>query len=164
GSETPEEHANYVWNNYVKRTNAKHIAIVAHSYGGCVALNLATQNFPDFQNSVFAIALTDSIHDVKTRQVPIQVMNYLQKVACNWVSDNAALGTPVSTASNDIPKVSAGSTKHELTSSSCFEVIFNFLQKRYYNMAGTSNFDTSKARGLVRVTMEQKVTYEFLKM
>ena len=41
-SGTPEEHATHVWQNYVKRSKAKHIDIVAHSYGGVVAVSLVS--------------------------------------------------------------------------------------------------------------------------
>lgn len=41
GSETPENHANYVWSNLIlPKAAAKYIAIVAHSYGGIVAVNM----------------------------------------------------------------------------------------------------------------------------
>lgn len=40
GSSSPEEHAQYVWKNFVKKSKAKRIDIVAHSYGGVVAAHL----------------------------------------------------------------------------------------------------------------------------
>ena len=34
GSESAEQHAVYVWENYVQKAAAKRIAVIAHSYGG----------------------------------------------------------------------------------------------------------------------------------
>lgn len=43
GSETPECHALYVWEQYIYPARAKHIAIIAHSYGGCVTTSLVSR-------------------------------------------------------------------------------------------------------------------------
>ena len=40
GSSTPEDHADYVWDNFVTKAKAARIAIVAHSYGGVVTSHL----------------------------------------------------------------------------------------------------------------------------
>lgn len=46
GSETAENHANYVWGNLIlPKAAAKYIAIVAHSYGGIVAVNMVNMLF-----------------------------------------------------------------------------------------------------------------------
>ena len=50
-SGTPEEHASYVWKNYVKKSKAKHVDIVAHSYGGVVTVSLVSLPF----NSAYPI-------------------------------------------------------------------------------------------------------------
>ena len=42
---SPEEHGEYIWDNYVKRAAAKHIAIIAHSYGGIVTTHLVSNYF-----------------------------------------------------------------------------------------------------------------------
>lgn len=44
GSENPESHALHVWKHYIHAAKAKHIAIIAHSYGGCVVTSLVSQN------------------------------------------------------------------------------------------------------------------------
>ncbi len=47
-SSSPEVHAEYVWRNYISphlKTNGgeiSRVAIVAHSYGGCVVLHLVS--------------------------------------------------------------------------------------------------------------------------
>ena len=40
GSSSPEEHGVYVWEHFVKKAKAKEIYIVAHSYGGTVAVSV----------------------------------------------------------------------------------------------------------------------------
>ena len=42
-SGSPEEHARTVWNRFVRPANADDVVIVAHSYGGVVVLDLATE-------------------------------------------------------------------------------------------------------------------------
>ncbi|PSN35376.1 UPF0528 protein [Blattella germanica] len=81
GSRNANEHADYVWKHYVKQMNPKHVAIVAHSYGGLITVNLASQYYSDFRNSVFAIAFTDSVHNIKLQKTPSKVTDYLQKVS-----------------------------------------------------------------------------------
>lgn len=40
GSEDPDAHAQYVWDNFIVKSKAQRIAIVAFSAGGVVATNL----------------------------------------------------------------------------------------------------------------------------
>lgn len=64
GHETPEQHINSVWEQLIEPAldTIDSFAIVAHSYGGVVTLNMA-KNYPHaFVNKCFAIAFTDSVH------------------------------------------------------------------------------------------------------
>lgn len=74
-SGTAEEHALYVWETYIAKTNADSILIVAHSYGGVVTLALADKT-NDFEKRVKAVAFTDSVHAYSNNKVP----NYLLEV------------------------------------------------------------------------------------
>ncbi len=38
GSASAEEHGCYVWEHFVRTSHAKHVCIMAHSYGGAVVL------------------------------------------------------------------------------------------------------------------------------
>ena len=40
GSEKPSDHFLYLWDKIIMRSAARSIAIMAHSYGGCVVLDL----------------------------------------------------------------------------------------------------------------------------
>ncbi len=37
---SPEDHGVYVWDHFIAKAAAKHVAIIAHSYGGIVTTNL----------------------------------------------------------------------------------------------------------------------------
>lgn len=132
GSSDPIEHANWVWNNYVKKAKAKKIAVVAHSFGGVCAVELASSHFDDFTSKVFAIALTDSVHQMRGQRLKTEVKEYLYSASRNWVSSELPLDKLVEDFKKlDIIAVSAGHKKHEMTSWSCIDSLFKFLQERY---------------------------------
>lgn len=60
---SPIEHAKCVFDKFIGKTNQiDAIAIVAHSYGGIVTMNLAEQYADVFKQKLFALGLTDSVH------------------------------------------------------------------------------------------------------
>lgn len=126
GSQNPESHAHHVWNHYIHNAKARHVAIVAHSYGGCVVTSLFTQVKEEFRKRVFAVALTDSVHYLHEAGP----FKGLVKVSKNWVCSPEPLDTPVKTHPGDITRVSAGVTVHEQTSWASFRSIFKFLRER----------------------------------
>jgi len=124
GSRTPEEHADTVWRKVVQPSNARSIVVVAHSYGGHVAARLSVKFEEDFENKVFAVAFTDSVHMGSDSR--------LSKIGINFVSSDKPLGTPERGYSSDgMPRVSAGHPKHEMTSYACTEALFEFIEKMY---------------------------------
>ncbi|XP_034239630.1 FAM172 family protein homolog CG10038 [Thrips palmi] len=132
GSSDPLEHANWVWENYVTKAKAKKIAVVAHSFGGVCAVELASAYFDDFKSRVFAVALTDSVHQMRGQRLKTEVKEYLYSVGRNWVSSGLPLDKVVEDyKKSDIISVSAGHRKHEMTSWSCIESLFKFLQNNY---------------------------------
>ncbi|CAL1269535.1 unnamed protein product [Larinioides sclopetarius] len=133
GSDTPENHANYVWKNIIiPKTAAKYIAIVAHSYGGIVTVNMC-RSFPEsFQKRVFAIAFTDSPHSLVNQGLSQPVIEWFRKVARNWVFSNLPLDTFLSTEdSYEVECVSAGTQRHDLTSWMSFASVYEFIDSRY---------------------------------
>ncbi|KAK3862355.1 hypothetical protein Pcinc_031779 [Petrolisthes cinctipes] len=104
GSETPECHAQYVWEQYINPAKAKHIAIIAHSYGGCVTTSLFKTKREELIKRVFCVAMTDSVHFLSN---PVAYKE-LVKVSRNWVCSQQPLDAPVSTQHGDIKRVSAG--------------------------------------------------------
>ncbi|XP_075979512.1 FAM172 family protein homolog CG10038 [Anticarsia gemmatalis] len=125
-SSTGEEHTSYVWKTYVKKAKAESIAIVAHSYGGVLTVALADQLKKEFEKRVKAIAFTDSVHVYSN----IKLTKYLKEVARNWISSQSPLDTPMTTPDFDIPRLSAGHEKHEMTSYSCMQSVFKFIDQK----------------------------------
>uniref|UniRef100_A0A336LLT8 CSON001860 protein n=1 Tax=Culicoides sonorensis TaxID=179676 RepID=A0A336LLT8_CULSO len=124
GSETPTKHADTVWKKFVIDSNPESVAIVAHSYGGVVTVDLANRYPTFFKEKVFAVGFTDSVH---YHNVP----QYLQEISRNWVTSSEPLDTPMKTRTNDVPCFSAGHNKHEYTSWSCIQALFKFFATQY---------------------------------
>ncbi|XP_064100002.1 cotranscriptional regulator ARB2A-like [Macrobrachium nipponense] len=127
GSSSPEEHACYVWKKFVHKAKAKHIALIAHSYGGCVTKELFLQEKKDFVKRVFAVAMTDSVHYIAKPNA----FKALVKISRNWVSSSHPLDTPLSDEGGDVARVSSGVNVHEKTSYASMESVFKFLEARY---------------------------------
>lgn len=136
GNESPEEHVKYVWKNIISKSKAVNIAIIAHSYGGVCVVDLVKSYGEEMAKRVFAIAFTDSVHSLGHQDVSQSGTDWLKKVARNWVSSKEPLDTNVPTPRRvDIPRVSAGDTRHEMTSWSSIESIFKFLDEKYKEIA-----------------------------
>lgn len=125
-SGSSEEHAKYVWEEYIQNTKASSILIVAHSYGGILTVMLSENQKKQFEKRVKAVAFTDSVHSFSG----VQVSKHLKKVTKNWVSSSAPLDSPVKTLDSDVCRVSAGHPKHEMTSSSCIDSVFKFFDEK----------------------------------
>lgn len=138
GSESPEQHSTYVWDNLIVKAQARHIAIVAHSYGGVVTMNLLTER-PDALNRVIAIALTDSVHHPPTKEIAEDVKD----IAKNWRSSDKPLDAQLPSNPNDVARVSAGTTEHTLTSYMAFASVFDFLEEMYMKTIALESNSTS---------------------
>ncbi|CAF1211232.1 unnamed protein product [Rotaria sp. Silwood1] len=127
GSSCAEEHACYIWENFVRLCQARHICIMAHSYGGAVVLELAAKYTIEFNIGVFAVALTDSPMKTYTKHVKKDVLTMLKKRTINWVADNHTVNTHL--ANRDYGEIrSAGHLLHEWTSHTAFPHIFKFFE------------------------------------
>lgn len=63
GYRSPTEHGRLVWEQLLlTATQPEYVAVVGHSYGGVVTLDLARRYTKFFKNRVFAVGLTDSVH------------------------------------------------------------------------------------------------------
>lgn len=124
GSASPEAHAQTVWETIIQPANPKLIAIVAHSYGGVVTVQLASKFKDDFEKRVFAVAFTDSVHG-------IGVSKKVAKVGVNFVTSEEPVNTILRSAEGDMQIRSAGHHKHEMTSFSCIDSLFEFVNERY---------------------------------
>jgi len=131
GSENPVNHLLTVWDQIIETSPAKHIAIVAHSYGGVCTLELANQvEMKKFTNRVFAIAMTDSVHSMVHHSIPHSLQKFLCKISRNWVSSGQPLDTEIQSSADDIERVSAGHSMHEMTTHCATPSIFQFLDDK----------------------------------
>lgn len=137
GSRNPTEHAVSVFEQYVIANNPESVAIVAHSYGGVVTVELA-QRFPEFfKDKVFAVGFTDSVHS------PSLVSKGLIEIGRNWAASSEPLDTTLTVTKNDLPRFSAGHTKHEMTSYACMDALFKFFEQRYEQFQGAAETASS---------------------
>ena len=124
---SPEEHAIYVWKTLVTQSPAKQVDIIAHSYGGCVTVDLMRKCL-DARRRVHHIAFTDSVHSLPARKgVDDDLVAWFEERAVNWVSSKKPVDTPLMKHNRDTERRSAGVDTHELTSWSAFQSIFKFL-------------------------------------
>jgi len=130
GSESPEEHGETVWKTMISPAKASKVVVVAHSYGGIVAMHLASTFGADWVKRVEGLLLTDSVHGRLTGNPTTD--SHLIKIGQNWVSSDDPVGTPISSAyvrKGGIPLVSAGHSKHEWTTWAACDQIFEVIQK-----------------------------------
>lgn len=137
GSGSPEEHGATVWKQVVQPANAKSIAVVAHSYGGVVVTRLSKKFEEEFNSKVFAVAFTDSVHGSANSRI--------SKIGINFVSSSKPLGTPERGYNDGMPLVSAGTSKHELTSYACIDELFKFLDQMYEKERGNADANSAEA-------------------
>lgn len=131
GNETPEHHCQYVWDNFIKKSKADNIVIVAHSYGGYTITLLATHNAFDFTHRVTALALTDSVHSrASIKGQP--VIEWFDRNARDWVASKELLDKdlPYHTKDAGCPCVSAGHPKHEYTSGTAKDSVMEYLESK----------------------------------
>ncbi|XP_071450127.1 FAM172 family protein homolog CG10038 isoform X2 [Hetaerina americana] len=129
GSGSSPAHVSYVWRHYIQGAKSDRVLIVAHSYGGQCTVELAKEMFPSFKSKVVAVAMTDSVHRLSTKNAQEKYAKFLSQVGRNWVSSDKKLDEPESTRGGDIDWVSAGTMKHEMTSWSCIESVFAFFEE-----------------------------------
>lgn len=159
-SGSPEEHMECVWENFVKKSKAGAIGIVAHSYGGVVTLDLASNHIDEFSKRVFAIALTDSVHSFSHQNGDENVIQFYTERAKNWVSCLDELDTEIETYSDYCPTVAAGTDKHEYTSYSSMNSIFKFLSEKYKQMKESGGEKAESSEKESSVMKESPVTKE----
>lgn len=153
GSESPEKHFVYVWDNFISKAAAQTIVVVAHSYGGIVIVE-GLQNCEGIMGRVKAIAFTDSVHSLAHQRADKKLRTWMKKNSCNWLSSDLPLDTPLEYKQADCELVSAGTTKHEVTSHAAFDSIFKFFDEKLRasnqtepseNQVDTSDSQTDKS-------------------
>jgi len=138
GSESPEHHLIYVWDRFLNQCAAKHIFIVAHSYGGIATINLIENKERELFPRLRALALTDSMHFFKHRGLSRDALNWLSTECVDWVTSKDPLDTPVDNGA-ECYCCSAGTLLHEHTSGLAKDSIFKFFlsKQETYEKANT---------------------------
>ncbi|XP_071417583.1 putative protein ARB2BP isoform X2 [Pithys albifrons albifrons] len=130
GSSSPEEHTMYVWDHFILRSAAKHVAFIAHGYGGLVFVDLLMQRKREVMDKVYSVAFIDSMHNTQhqTRNNP-QIQEWILKYGREWVPSSKPLNRSVdSLLRTNCPTVSAGTEKRGLAPSCCLHAVFRYLK------------------------------------
>lgn len=159
-NESPEDHMECVWKNFVQKSKASAIGIVAHSYGGVVTLDLAINHIDEFSMRVFAVALTDSVHSFSHQNGDEPVIEFYRQRGKNWASCLDELDTPLESQSDFCPTVAAGTDKHEYTSYSSMPSIFKFLTEKYKEMTEPSEEKKEKTENSENMASTEKGSEE----
>ncbi|XP_066562362.1 cotranscriptional regulator ARB2A homolog isoform X2 [Amia ocellicauda] len=129
GSSTPEEHVRYVWDFFVSKCAATHIAVVTHGYGGLAFVDLLSHRSQEVQNKVYAVAFIDSFHNLWHQVLDKDSQEWLKKHCRKWVLSSKPLDRPISFLKVDCPQVSAGTESHDAAPWMCLRSIFRFFAK-----------------------------------
>ncbi|XP_070542343.1 cotranscriptional regulator ARB2A homolog [Ptychodera flava] len=124
---TPEDHTQYVWDNFVMKSKAKHVVMVAHSYGGLCVTSLCASREKEFYRKVTVVAMTESIHSLHLQEAPHPMIRWFSKFAVNWVTSEEPCDTPIPMDLLEVPKRSAGTKKHEETSWKSIDAVFKYF-------------------------------------
>jgi len=152
-----EAHVGEAWRALVEPAAAggalRHVAMVAHSFGGvCATALLAADAPPSVLRLLRGVALTDSVHGRSIERCPPASRAFFARHCVNWVTSEEPLDTPVRPAMNappqaaaaagagskrkeppwvpawcDAARVSAGTRVHESTSEACRPSAIPFL-------------------------------------
>eukprot|EP01080_Neovahlkampfia_damariscottae_P001721 gene1721-490_t len=129
-SSSSAEHVIYCYDEFISKSKAKNICIVAHSAGGSAAISLLSNRHDMLLKRLKAIGFTDSVHFAH-QELSTDVKEFLKNSARNWIKSNKPLDTKYNFREGaGCLEVSAGHTRHENTSSSCQISLFKFLNEK----------------------------------
>ena len=86
---SPEEHADTVWEEVIKPSQAEQIVIISHSYGGVVTMDLARRRKEDFLKRVCGVFMTDSVHYRLTGHQELDTK--LEVISKNYVASDKVM-------------------------------------------------------------------------
>ena len=129
---TMEKHSVYVYNNVVKKNKKiKEIYIVAHSMGGECTVEILLNNKEDLLNGkIKKIAFTDSVHGEDYLKLGEEGIKKFREISRNYVCSNKPVGNFVrnyTTSFGGVDCYSSGDKRHEYTSGTAIEEIFNYF-------------------------------------
>lgn len=128
-----EEHCVYAYQNIVKKNkNIKEIYFVGHSVGGVCILEILSKNKDDLlKGKIKKIAFTDSIHhENECIELGEKENKKLIEISRNYVRSDKPAGTflgDYKSTQRGVDIYSSGHLKHEYTSGTAVDNIFEFL-------------------------------------
>jgi len=125
-NETPQHHFLYVYEQFVTKSAAKNLFIVAHSFGGVSTINLLKEKAIEIFPRLKRIGFTDSVHSLRSVKLPSNVLEFLKENCRNWVQSEEELDTEFD-IEYGCQSFSAGTKIHELTSFCCMDSLFKFF-------------------------------------
>ena len=131
---TMEKHSVYVYNNIIKKNNnIKEIYIVAHSMGGECTVDILLNNKDDLiKRKIKKIAFTDSVHGEDYLKLGKAGIEIFREISRNYICSDKPAGTflrDYTTSYGGVDCYSSGHIKHEYTSGTAIDVIFNYFSK-----------------------------------
>ncbi|XP_072271098.1 putative protein ARB2BP isoform X2 [Pyxicephalus adspersus] len=128
---SPEEHTNYVWDNFISKSAARNIFFIAHGYGGLVFMDLLCKKSKEIMSKVSAVAFIDSKHHAQHQAImDPEIQAWMRSHCRSWVLSAKPLDRPTGSLRKlDCPKVSAGTENHDLAPSVAFQSVFRFLSR-----------------------------------
>jgi len=94
------------------------------------SIEKANQVVKKFTERVSGIAMTDSVHSMVHHSIPPSLQKFLCKISRNWVASGQPLDNNIQSSADDIERVSAGHTQHEMTTHCSTTSIFRFLDEK----------------------------------
>ncbi|XP_041128650.1 putative protein FAM172B [Polyodon spathula] len=128
-SSTPEEHVRYIWDHFVSKCVARHVAVIAHGYGGLVFVDLLLHRRQEVQSKVYAVAFIDSLHNMWHQVLDKKTQEWIQRHCRKWVLSSRPIDRPVTFVKVDCPQVSAGTQSHESAPWICLQSVFRFFTR-----------------------------------
>ncbi|KAF0441493.1 argonaute binding protein 2 [Gigaspora margarita] len=132
GSESPEAHTNYVFENIVMPSAAQRIFIIANSYGGHCAIDVMQNHFNELSERVKAIEFTVSAHSidfVKTDRMKVWIREHCR----NWLMSDLPIGEEIIDTRFGCHSFSSGSELIEYITYAVIELVFKFIENKLIN-------------------------------
>ncbi|CAF1017701.1 unnamed protein product [Adineta steineri] len=125
---TSYEHILYAYDNIISKFSpAKKLYIVAHSAGGDNLMHLLRQREDLILSKLAKIAFIDSIHSISVSDTD-EIKDFLKLNAIHFIASDKPMGEVIQLSKSPICReASAGHSKHEYTSGSCVNGVFDFF-------------------------------------
>ncbi|CAG8681023.1 23632_t:CDS:10 [Dentiscutata erythropus] len=132
GSESPEAHTSYVFENIVIPSAAQKIFIIANSYGGHCAIDVMQNHINELSERVKAIEFTVSAHSidfVKTDRMKVWIREHCR----NWLMSDLPIGEEIIDTRFGCHSFSSGSELIEYITYAVIDLVFKFIENKLIN-------------------------------